>query len=131
MAECDATACTDVTGFGLIGHCAEMAEGAGVTLRLKLDAVPVMPGVVDFVYEGLVPAGTYRNRDYYAPRVKAAVSDPDELLPLFDPQTSGGLLVSLAPADAECFLASAAQRGCYAVEVGEVIAATGYSVEIA
>ena len=94
MADCGATACTDVTGFGLIGHALEMAVGAGVTIRLKLADVPVMAGVAEFINDGLVPAGCYRNRDYYLPQCSSHYG-PDLLLPLFDPQTSGGLLYRL------------------------------------
>ena len=131
MLECDASACTDVTGFGLIGHASEMARGAGVTLRFDLGAVPVIAGVPELIVDGLVPAGCYRNRDYYSPHVAAATTDSDRLLPLFDPQTSGGLLISLAPAACERFLAAAVERGLYAVPVGEVLPAGEHAVEIA
>jgi selenide,water dikinase len=118
MLECGAHAATDVTGFGLIGHACEMARGAGVSFLLHRERVPIMAGVRALVDDGMVPAGCYRNRDHYA---RFVAGGGDDLLPLFDPQTSGGLLVSLAPADAARFLACADQRGCYAVAVGEVI----------
>jgi selenide, water dikinase len=139
MTECGAHAGTDVTGFGLIGHASEMARGTGVTLVLDLDAVPIIPGVFDLFRDGLIPAGCYRNRDFYArflldarPSRKA---DPtalpaDDLIPLFDPQTSGGLLISLPPHSADTFLRTAGERGCFAVPVGEVVPARGHSVEI-
>jgi selenide,water dikinase len=130
MMECGATACTDVTGFGLIGHATEMALGAGVTIRLRLDQVPVMTGVAGLIGDGLVPAGCYRNRDHYSPQLKAGGIPGEALLPLFDPQTSGGLLISLPPAAAERFLATAAKQGCYAVSVGEVLERREHPVEI-
>lgn len=128
MTECGASACTDVTGFGLVGHAMEMAVGAGVTLRLVFDRVPVMGGVAGLIGDGLVPAGCYRNRDHYSPHL--AEAGGDELLPLFDPQTSGGLLIALPPGSAERFLTLAAARGCYAVPVGEVLERREHSVEI-
>jgi len=120
MLDCGATACTDVTGFGLIGHASEMARGAGVTFRLFHADVPVIPGVAPLVADGLVPAGCYRNRDYYGAFVASHV-DRDVLLPLFDPQTSGGLLVAVEAKASRCFLRIAAERGIFAVEVGEVL----------
>jgi selenide,water dikinase len=130
MAECGASACTDVTGFGLIGHAMEMAEGANVTFRLFLGRVPVMAGVAGLIGDGLVPAGCYRNRDHYSSRLEAKGIAGDALLPLFDPQTSGGLLISLSPPSADRFLALAADRGCFAVEVGEVVKRREYAVEV-
>ena len=130
MMECGATACTDVTGFGLIGHATEMAIGAGVTIRLRLDQVPVMTGVAGLIGDGLVPAGCYRNRDHYSPQLKAGAMPGEALIPLFDPQTSGGLLISLPPAAAERFLAAAAEQGCYAVPVGEVLERREHPIEI-
>ena len=139
MLECGASACTDVTGFGLIGHASEMARGAGVTLALEPGRIPVMAGVSDLMRDGLIPGGCYRNRDFYArllldtrPSRGAASQElpADDLLPLFDPQTSGGLLISLSPESAETFLRKASDSGCYAVPIGEVVAARGHSVEI-
>jgi selenide,water dikinase len=112
-------ACTDVTGFGLIGHCCEMAKGAGVTIRLTLADIPLMAGLSGLVADGMVPAGCYRNRDYYSPKVETGLP-ADLLLPLFDPQTSGGLLIAFDPADAALFLAAAADSGIFACQVGEV-----------
>lgn len=139
MLEWGASACTDVTGFGLIGHASEMARGAGVTLVLELDRIPVMAGVAGLIRDGLIPGGCYRNRDYYSrllldarPSAAAAPNQTpaDDLLPLFDPQTSGGLLISLTLKDAERFLCRAADQGCFAAPIGEVAADRGQSVEI-
>ena len=128
MLECEAHACTDVTGFGLIGHACEMARGAGVTIRLERDRVPVMAGVAALVKDGLVPAGCYRNRDHYSDFVAfphSALDTPhslvEDLLPLFDPQTSGGLLIALSPQNTERFLQLAAKKNCFAVRIGEVV----------
>jgi len=123
MLECRATAATDVTGFGFIGHACEMALGAAVTFRIELSRVPVIPGVAGLIDDGMVPAGCYRNRQHYESHVSGASGDP--LLPLFDPQTSGGLLISLAPDDAREFLSRARDTGLYAVQIGEVEPAGG------
>jgi selenide,water dikinase len=130
MAECRASAATDVTGFGLIGHAAEMARGAGVTLRIDLAAVPLMNGVTELAADGMLPAGCYRNRDHYLPFISGGQKDSDALLPLFDPQTSGGLLIALAPGDADRFMALAEQREIYAHRVGSVLPKQEYLIEI-
>lgn len=118
MVCCGATAATDVTGFGLIGHACEMASGAGVTFRIHLSELPLMKGIPQLVRDGLVPAGCYRNRTYYSPFVSGITGDV--LLPLFDPQTSGGLLISLAPKDAREFLNRSKSAGAFAALIGEV-----------
>jgi selenide,water dikinase len=139
MTECGANAGTDVTGFGLIGHASEMARGAGVTLVLDLHTVPIIPGVSDLIRDGLIPAGCYRNRDFYARflldarpsrNAEPTALPADDLIPLFDPQTSGGLLIALPPHSADTFLRTAGDRGCFAVPVGEVVPERGHSVEI-
>lgn len=125
------SACTDVTGFGLVGHCVEMARGARVTIRLRYASIPLMTGVRELVNDGLVPAGCYRNRDYYSQFLDTGSGiSPDEILPFFDPQTSGGLLISLPARSAEDFLLLAEETGLYARLVGEVIPLREHSVEI-
>ena len=124
------TACTDVTGFGLIGHCCEMAKGAGVSIRIQMEQVPLMADTASLVADGMVPAGCYRNRDYYSSMLDCAQFDPDRLLPLFDPQTSGGLLIALPPTAAEGFLAVAQSAGIFARPVGEVLQRQAHLVSI-
>ena len=123
MVRGSATACTDVTGFGLLGHACEMADGSGVTLSIDLNAVPLLAGVGGLVRQGLVPAGCYRNRDHFIKSLaiaSASVCD-DELIPLFDPQTSGGLLICIPPEQAVLFEREAADRGIYAVRIGRAV----------
>lgn len=137
MRECGATAATDVTGFGLIGHACEMARGAGVTFRIDTASIPIMTGVAGLAADGMVPAGCYRNRDHYS-RLVMVERGPgtgdrgydDKLLPLYDPQTSGGLLIALAPEDAARFLAEAERRGIFARRIGEVLPQGFYPMEI-
>ena len=130
MVACGASAATDVTGFGLVGHACEMARGAGVTMRLYRGKIEFMKHVTTLVRDGLVPAGCYRNRDFYAPLTAGKDIAADASLPLFDPQTSGGLLIAMSPEDAGSFLAQAGAAGCWAVPVGEVASFSGSLVEI-
>jgi len=97
-------ACTDVTGFGLAGHAYEMANGSDVTIQLYFDTIPVLPHTTSHAEMGLVPGGTYRNQAYIKDKIAinheaSHVSDI-----LFDPQTSGGLLVSLPKEDAKILM---------------------------
>lgn len=131
MRECRAGAATDVTGFGLIGHASEMARGAGVTFRLELATIPFMTGLTELVDNGMVPAGCYRNRDHYLPGVSNNAPETEALLPLFDPQTSGGLLIALAPEDADLFLERAGLRGIFARRVGSVLPLSTHCLEVA
>lgn len=121
MRECHASAATDVTGFGLIGHACEMAQGAGVTFCLEIDTIPLMDGVAELVADGMVPAGCYRNRDHYRPFVDFAGYSETALLPLFDPQTSGGLLIALSPENAVRFMATSDQLGIFTRRIGYVL----------
>ena len=121
MLECEAHACTDVSGFGLVGHACEMARGAGVTIRLERDRIPVMSGIAALIRDGLVPAGCYRNRDHFSDYVAHCRAKDDEFLPFFDPQTSGGLLVALSPQNTELFLKLAKEKNSFAVRIGEVV----------
>ena len=92
-------ACTDITGFGLLGHAYEMAEGSDSTLRLFSREIPLLHGAKELAEMGIIPAGAYRNMDYVKPHLKIMDSAEQVFVDLIsDPQTSGGLLVSL-PAD--------------------------------
>jgi selenide,water dikinase len=95
--ECDVHGCTDVTGFGLIGHAREMALASGVTIEIDPRALRFLPGAVEYARQGAIPGGLKNNREFAASCVEGQ-SDVDELL--YDPQTSGGLLISLPEADA-------------------------------
>jgi len=97
--------CTDVTGFGLLGHALEMAAGSKVSITLFADDIPLLPEVLDSVRMGLVPEGSYSNRNFCAHRVRLAEPiDPMLLDVLADAQTSGGLLVSLPQLQAAALL---------------------------
>jgi selenide,water dikinase len=120
-----ARAMTDITGFGLIGHAAEMVEGQDVGFALDAPAVPLLPGALDCAAAGVLPGGLTRNRRFREPMVDVAAGvEPHRLTLLYDPQTSGGLLAALPPEQAPLALAAlhAAGVGVAAI-VGEVVAA--------
>ena len=111
----DVHAVTDITGFGLAGHAFEMARASGVTLRFRVDAVPMLPGVVDLVRAGHLTRGETSNRVYVGEALRfEGVADELQSV-LVDPQTSGGLLLALPPDDAE-----AVAVACGAMVVGTV-----------
>jgi selenide,water dikinase len=118
-------AVTDVTGFGLLGHAREMALGdatAGiepVTLEIQSNAVPLLPGALQAAKEGMIPGGLRNNRDFLGECVCFASNIPEELRALlFDPQTSGGLLVALDPAQANVAIQLFARHGVTARSIG-------------
>jgi selenide,water dikinase len=115
-------AATDVTGFGLIGHAREMAAGSGVSLRIDSAKVPLLEGALDCVRAGLIPGGLKNNRDFAECLVSYDQGVPEEIRTmLFDPQTAGGLLLSVARADTSALLAALQSAGVPAVEIGEVL----------
>ncbi len=97
--------CTDVTGFGLMGHSCEMAQGSGCTLHLQADRIPFHPEALEMADMGLVPAGAYRNRDFAEKNVeiRGNISRAMQDI-LYDPQTSGGLLIAVDERDGEALL---------------------------
>ncbi len=114
-------ACTDITGFGLLGHAYEMSAASGVDMEVYSGEVPLLPDAAEAANMGLVPAGAYANREY----LKAVSFDP--AVPenirdlLFDPQTSGGLLISIPAGQADALLADMKESGVeYAACIGRV-----------
>ena len=97
MVRFGAHAATDITGFGLLGHAYEMAVASGVTIRIAAGALPLLPQAVELAAEGMIPGGAQDNREYVQPHVRIEGSVDKKLEPLlFDPQTSGGLLIAIA-----------------------------------
>jgi len=104
--------CTDITGFGLLGHLHEMAEASRVSIHLDQTTLPILPGAHDFADMGIIPEGAYRNRTFYSPWVRSALPEMASLeMIAYDPQTSGGLLLAMEPTAAEQLLAALAQQG--------------------
>ena len=97
MLEAGAHACTDVTGFGFLGHLMEMAEASGVSFEVDAGQIPVIEGAFEYAQMGLIPGGLRRNQDFLAGKVEANDVEQSMLEVMFDPQTSGGLLIAVAP----------------------------------
>jgi selenide, water dikinase len=123
-------ACTDITGFGLLGHALEMAQLSGVRLRFELASLPILPGARSYAERGFVPGGTGRNVRHVKPFTTygPALTEVDELL-LCDPQTSGGLFAAIDPSAVEQALAALRRAGVEAVTVGTAQDGAGLSVE--
>ena len=98
-------ACTDVTGFALMGHSTEMAQGSDVELHLNVDDIDLIPEAVELARLGVLPEGMYRNRSFAEPYVDAGEIELARQDVLYDPQTSGGLLIAVDPADADALYA--------------------------
>jgi selenide,water dikinase len=122
MAGFEAGACTDITGFGLLGHAAEMAGASNVSLEIWSGRLPLLPGALDMAAMGMIPAGAYANRDFLAGQVRLAESVSPELAAImYDPQTSGGLLISVPEKLCEGMLKLMNSRGVQAVAVGRAL----------
>lgn len=114
-------ACTDVTGFGLAGHAIEMATSSGVGIEIFSKNIPVLSGVAEFDAMGLISEGLYANREFYESRVEGLEGLPLWLADLlFDPQTSGGLLISLPTEKMEELMSRLKERGVEAAVIGRV-----------
>ncbi len=114
------SAATDVTGYGLLGHAGEMLLGAGLGAVVRRGAVPVWDGAQELAAEGCYAAGLVANREHRARDVVADGVGTDDLLPLYDPQTSGGLLIAVDPKRVEALVAELEARGEVGAVVGEV-----------
>jgi selenide, water dikinase len=121
MAAAGADACTDVTGFGLLGHLSELLEASGAAAEVAVEDVPLHAGVLDFIARDVTAAGLRNNRDYFGPRVSGRGLDEPAALALFDPQTSGGLLIAVPAERHETLLSVLREGGAGAWTVGEVV----------
>ena len=118
-------ACTDVTGFGLLGHLYQMLRASGMSARVYSERVPLLTSALELARQGITPGGTARNRDYTGPQVSFGEGIEPALATLFfDPQTSGGLLLSVAGEQADKLVAALVQEGLTAAIVGEVTETT-------
>lgn len=127
MLEVGVHACTDVTGFGLLGHLRAMVAASEVAARIRLRDIPVIDGVWDLLDDDLAPGGTYRNLDALGESVvwPGSVREVDRLM-LCDPQTSGGLLVAVSPGQVSRLLAAFEKVGTLAAaDIGEVVEGSG------
>lgn len=115
-------ACTDITGFGLIGHASEMAAASGCSIEIESNRVPLLDGVRELV-RGNIPGGGRTNREHFGTAVRVAEAvDGNVLDLLYDPQTSGGLLLAASPSAGEPLLLELRKAGVAAVRMGRAIA---------
>ncbi len=122
-------ACTDVTGFSLLGHGYEMAERSGVKLLLDVNRIPFLEGAAQYAEDQLFPGGSCRNQQAYSQWVRFDPSISEEMqMLLFTPETSGGLLVAVAPESIEQLVALFDQAGEELWVIGEVVAGEGIEV---
>jgi selenide,water dikinase len=120
---------TDITGYSLLGHAMEMANASGVALKFDFEKIPFLAGARKYAEKGIFPGGAFDNRKYFQPGVTIdqAIDEPNQML-LFDPQTSGGLLLGVPQERWESFVARAQEIGQAAWEVGSVEKGTGIRV---
>jgi len=129
MSRVEAHAATDVTGYGLLGHAAEIARQSAVGLRINATDVPALPGALSYAEAGMVPGGLRRNLDHAAAYTSFAPTiSPAHQLLLADPQTSGGLLIAVPPTAATALRDLCVAAGQPIWEIGEVIAGTGITI---
>ena len=112
-------AMTDVTGFGLLGHLVEMCEGSNLSAEIIFDKIPLLPKVHDYLEQACIPGGTYRNWDSYGDKVEL-LSDEDKFI-LCDPQTSGGLMIAVAPSAIAEVKSLLAKEGLQVESFGEFV----------
>jgi len=124
-------ALTDVTGFGLIGHARELALASNVSLVFEAASIPVLEGALDCIHAGYIPGGLKANRDFAECLVGYDASVPDDIRTLlFDPQTAGGLLISVSAGNARALTSALQNAGVPAVEIGEVLPRTKPLIQV-
>lgn len=131
MIEFDAHAATDITGYGLLGHALEMAQASEVTIRMFAESLPLMPQVLELAEAGMIPGGTAANREFVQEEVSlAATIDRNLIHVMYDPQTSGGLLICIAKSRADAFEREAERRGIFAERIGEIELRGSVSIKV-
>ncbi len=122
------SAATDVTGYSFLGHLSEMLDASGVGAVIHHSEVPVWEKAVPLAADGCYPGGLVNNRDYIGDAVTSDGATENDLLPLYDPQTSGGLLIAVSGDRKEGLVHALEQRGTLAAVVGEVVEGSGIRV---
>jgi selenide,water dikinase len=124
-------AATDITGFGLIGHLREVALGSEVSIRVRAASVPLLEGAIECIQAGFIPGGLKANREFAECVVAYGPAVPEELKTiLYDPQTAGGLLLSVAQPDAQRLYSELKAAGLPAAIIGEVLAQTKPMIQV-
>jgi selenide,water dikinase len=126
-----ARAATDVTGFGLIGHASQMADASRVSLRITPRADWFLPRVLELAAAGVAPAGLHKNREFYGAKVAGAELETGMGLAIYDPQTSGGLLISVPARRAAALAAALKRRRVWVAEIGDVTRRGRSAIELA
>ena len=129
--EFGARAATDVTGFGLIGHAAQMADASRVSMRLAPAKAWFLPHALELAADGVVPAGLHKNRDFFGPQVGGPELETGMALAIYDPQTSGGLLIAVPARRAAALVAALERRRAWVAAIGEVTKRGRHSIELA
>jgi selenide,water dikinase len=124
MVSAGASAATDVTGYGLIGHLLEMCEGCGFGADISVGAVPLLDGVRELLARGFRPEGTNRNAKTFRNRVRLSVPEPEYTL-MCDAQTSGGLLIAISPEREQALLSQFDESGLFYAKIGKMTADRG------
>lgn len=132
MKRCGAHACTDVTGYGLLGHLYEMAEGSGLSARIETARVPRFPAALEFARNGSIPGGLKENRRFLQPHLRLAPGLDEAMINiLHDPQTSGGLLIALPPEKAEALVRDLRENNSTeAAIIGEMLPRGETAIEV-
>lgn len=111
-------AVTDITGFGLIGHLIEMAKGSQKTFQIDSSKIPVIDGVLEYAEMGIIPAGMYRNKEFFDSDIRITNTIDNSLIDvLYDPQTSGGLLISIPERESSTLIDQLKKVGCLSYEI--------------
>lgn len=122
MMKVGVNSCTDITGFGLLGHAFEMAQGSNTTLKLYSDCIPIIEEAIILAKMGIIPGGAYKNMNYIKDHVKISEKIPQERIDcMFDPQTSGGLLISVEKSKADMLLNELKNSKTPYAPIGEVL----------
>ena len=118
----EVNAMTDVTGFGLAGHLSEICEGSGLAAKINFNAIPTLDAIDDYVQQGCIPGGSMRNFDSYGHKISPLSKSQQAIL--CDPQTSGGLLISVSASAIDHIMAEAKQHGVTLHHIGSMVKAT-------
>jgi len=131
MQQYQASACTDITGFGLLGHAAEMAEASQVSMEIYFSAVPLLPEIIDLARMGIIPEGAYNNKAHLGDKVAfdQAIKLEEQMI-LFDPQTSGGLLIAVAESMADRLVKDLTVKNIQAAVIGRILPAQNKLIKV-
>ena len=129
MMKVGVNSCTDITGFGLLGHAFEMADGSNVTIKFNSSTIPIIEEALSLARMGIIPGGAYRNMEYIKTKVMISESVPQEIIDcMYDPQTSGGLMISVEKDKSEKLLHELKNSTTAFGIVGEVLEKSDYSI---